>query len=57
MLAQGKRSGVPFEIAWQDAMREVAAGDRRVLTWARNVLRNAYENRSGGPLASAAVRT
>lgn len=55
VLAQRKRAGVPFDWAWDDAVREVVASDRRVLTWARDRLRDAYENRSGGPLASAAV--
>lgn len=55
VLAQRKRAGVPFDSAWEDAMRQAAAGDRRVLTWARDALRDAYEDRSGGPLASAAV--
>lgn len=55
LLAARKRAGVPFAVAWEDALREVAASDRRVLTWARQALQDAYENRSGGPLASAAV--
>ena len=55
VLAQGKRAGVPFDSAWEDAMREASKEDCAALTWARDVLHDAYENRSGGPLASAAV--
>jgi len=55
VLAQGKRAGVPFDSAWGDAVREVAGSERRVMAWARGALRDAYENRSGGPLASAAA--
>ncbi len=55
VLAQRKREGVPFDSAWEDAVREVAGSERRVMTWARDALRDAYENRSGGPLASAAA--
>lgn len=55
VLAQRKRAGVPFDSAWEDAVREVAGSERRVMTWARDALRDAYENRSGGPLASAAM--
>lgn len=55
ILAQRKRAGVPFETAWENAMGDTAASDRRALTWAREALQDAYENRSGGPLASAAV--
>lgn len=54
VLAQRKREGLPFDSAWEDAVREVAGSERRVMTWARDALRDAYENRSGGPLASAA---
>lgn len=46
VLAQHKRAGVPFDLVWDDAVREVAASDRRVLTWARDALRCA--DRSGG---------
>jgi len=55
VLAQRKRAGVPFDSAWEDAVREVAGSERRVMTWARDALRDAYEDRSGGPFASAAA--
>lgn len=54
-LAQHKRDRTTFDAAWEDVMADVDKSDRMVLRWAKEALRDAYEDRSGGPLASAAV--
>lgn len=55
VLRQRKRTGATFESAWQDALRDVPPDDRRMLTWAQDTLRDAYENRGHGPVDSLLV--
>jgi len=52
VLRKRKRQGAAFDVAWGDALAHVDKGDLAALTWARDVLQDAYENRSGGPLSN-----